>query len=210
MTWDVHSCLFHVKTRSKEEGMITLTHALQCCLNWGVSTVICSATMTVKTAFIIWISWKNGHNLKDETLFLIKSILKYIYKTGSFQWSSTLMKWLKQFCICPVHVYWTKRPVLKMCTLTSLIFKHCDLKTSDFKQLSSWNAISAKKLILVYARAVWETVSERCQRACAREDCAQSAGVLNRVVFLPCIGQIHTLVCVKMLVFASILINTVI
>ncbi len=209
MTWDVHSCLFHVKTRSKEEGMITLTHALQCCLNWGVSTVICSATMTVKTAFIIWISWKNGHNLKDETLFLIKSILKYIYiklevsNEVPHSWSG-----LKQFCICPVHMYWTKRPVLKMCTLTSLIFKHCDLKTSDFKQLKRNQ--QRKKLILVYARAVWETVSERCQRACAREDCAQSAGVLNRVVFLPCIGQIHTLVCVKMLVFASILINTVI
>ncbi len=77
-----------VKTSSTEEGMITFTHALLCtslrciygsdtgtgadrgrssqCLCWvseaaprGVYTAICHATSkTVKTPFVIWISWK--------------------------------------------------------------------------------------------------------------------------------------------------------
>ncbi len=43
-SWDVHS-LFHIKTRSKEEGMITLTHAPRGSLNWGAYTAICHATL---------------------------------------------------------------------------------------------------------------------------------------------------------------------
>ncbi len=32
--WDVHSCLFNVKTSRKEEGMIALTYALCRSLKW--------------------------------------------------------------------------------------------------------------------------------------------------------------------------------
>ncbi len=47
--------------------MIVLTRATSCSLNWGVYTVICRASSkSVKTAIIVWISWKKGHNLKDE------------------------------------------------------------------------------------------------------------------------------------------------
>ncbi len=49
--WDVHSCIICVKTGNKEEGMIALI---------GVYTAICRAmSKSAKTAFIVWISWKN-------------------------------------------------------------------------------------------------------------------------------------------------------
>ncbi len=57
--YHVHSCLFLLKSSSKEEGMITLIRAPRCHLNWGVYTAICRATSkSAKTAFIFWISWK--------------------------------------------------------------------------------------------------------------------------------------------------------
>ncbi len=87
--WDVHSCLFDITTSRKEEGMIALTCALCSCSNWGIYTAICGTTSkSVKMAFIVWISWINGHNLKNETLFLIKSNKIYC-KTVNFQSSST-------------------------------------------------------------------------------------------------------------------------
>ncbi len=53
--WYVHSCLFHVKTKRKEEG-ITLRAAVR---TRGVYTAICHASSkSAKTAFIVWISWK--------------------------------------------------------------------------------------------------------------------------------------------------------
>ncbi len=52
--WDVHSCLFHVKTSNKEEEMITLTRTPLCLQNWGIYTATCHTTSkSVKTAFIV-------------------------------------------------------------------------------------------------------------------------------------------------------------
>ncbi len=66
--WDAYSCLFHIKTSGKDKGMIEFTRAPRCRLNWGLAT-----SKSAKTAFIAWISQKYEQNLKDETLFLIKS-----------------------------------------------------------------------------------------------------------------------------------------
>ena len=54
--WSVHLCL-------------VLLHLL----NWGVTAICHSRLNSAKTAFIVWILQYNGHKLKPETLFHIKS-----------------------------------------------------------------------------------------------------------------------------------------
>ncbi len=97
---DVHSCLFHVKSSIKEEGMIVFTHALHCRLNWGIYTAISHATSKIYCL----ISWKKMDIIwKMRCCFLSKITIS---KTGSFQLSSTraVIK-LKQCCICSVHMH---------------------------------------------------------------------------------------------------------
>ncbi len=56
-TRDVHSCLFHIKAGSKEEGMIALTCALLHSLNRGDYTAICLDTSkSINTACVVLIS----------------------------------------------------------------------------------------------------------------------------------------------------------
>ncbi len=102
---------------------VTSIRALCCHLNWDVYTAICYVTSkTVKLAFIVWICWKNAHNLKDKTLFLIK-INNILYKTGSFQWSSSHAVVKTMLYLFGTHAYWTCRPVSNIfdtitCTVT--------------------------------------------------------------------------------------------
>ncbi len=87
-----HSCLFHVIPSSKEEGMICLT-----------------TSKSVKMTFSSLNFLNNGHNMKDETLFLIKrKINKIINKTGSFQWSITRAVVKTMLHLFGTHAYWTE------------------------------------------------------------------------------------------------------
>ncbi len=98
--WNVHSCLFHIKT-SKEEGTIVLTRATCCSLNWGVYTVICwASSKSVKTTIIVWISWKKDIIWKMRLCFLSKVIT---YKTVRFQWNFTRAV-VQHSCIYSVHM----------------------------------------------------------------------------------------------------------
>ncbi len=67
---NVYSCLFCVKTSSKEEGMITLSRTLRWRLNGGVYMPI--SRTTSKSAFgehlLFEFPEKDLHNLKDETV----------------------------------------------------------------------------------------------------------------------------------------------
>ncbi len=75
--WDVHSCLFHVRTSSKVKGMIVLTRPLHRRINWCVCTAIFhdtskSITFDFPQKMTIW---------QMRLCFLSKET---IYKTGRF------------------------------------------------------------------------------------------------------------------------------
>ncbi len=71
-TWDVHSCLFHFKLVVKRKGW-SRSLALRTAI-WTEAFIQHSVSLHQRAPklFIVWISWTNWHNLKDETLFLIK------------------------------------------------------------------------------------------------------------------------------------------
>ncbi len=82
--WDVHLCLFHFKT-SKEEGMIVLTRAsiwTEAFIQWSVSP----HERAPKRHLLFEFPDKMDRIWKMRLCFLSKVT---IYKTGSFQWSST-------------------------------------------------------------------------------------------------------------------------
>ncbi len=75
-------------------------------------TAICHATSnSIKAVFLVWISWKKLHNLKDETLFL-KSNWKLDVSN-----EIPLMQWFKTMLyLFGTHAYRTERPVPKICS----------------------------------------------------------------------------------------------
>ncbi len=71
----------HVYFTLNLEGMTKLTHNLRCRLNWGVYTVICHATTkSVKTTFIVWISWKKMDIIWKMRLCLLSKDTIYNWK----------------------------------------------------------------------------------------------------------------------------------
>ncbi len=82
--------------------MISLTRALCCRLNWGIYTAIC-LVKSVKTKLIVYISWSNGQNLKDETLFVIKC--NNIFNCRFPMKFHSCREWLKPCFICTEQKY---------------------------------------------------------------------------------------------------------
>ncbi len=96
--WDVHSCLFLLKTSSKVERLKLLALALRAAV-WTEVFIQRSVTLSksAKTAFIVEFPWKKNYNLKDDTLFLSNIKLEVSNEIP-------LMHWLKQCCICSAHM----------------------------------------------------------------------------------------------------------
>ncbi len=140
--WDDHSCLFLVKTSSKEEGM-SVFHAPHC--RWTEAFIQRSVVpnqRAPKRHSLFEFPEENGHNRKMRLCFLSKVT---IYKTGCFQWSSTraVIKTL-------LYLFGkqTERTVPKIfstntCTVTTLVFVKYFLVFSGAWQV--WSQCCLKK-----------------------------------------------------------------
>ncbi len=99
--WDVHSCFFHVKTSSKEEGMIALRAGI-----WGVYKRSVSPHQRASKHIYCLNFLKKMDIIWKMRLCFLSKVMLYLFDT---------------------HAYRTERPIPKIfsmntCTITSLQF----------------------------------------------------------------------------------------